>query len=451
MKLNKFLIPMSIISLASASVSLIGCGGQLTPEKVQFSSVKGSMSSTRQGTFVINWTHTDHNLEFKNDWKFSCYYGNAINVTGDQSRPKTITIKFGTDVIPKITDGKLSFTYDDLTTKENDIKVTISNIHLARYIPDPVVPENIKTYIQDRTFSLMAFPVITDGFEYYSGGYFAYGTGWIIDDATPNITDDYIYHVATNWHVIDGFEEVSQHDFPSPFLYYKTVHAYSDWTCCSNPFGVLDSYEDYTFIDWEEESNYIEEPDESTFMYQPTTNKRGIDLYEATINFASVNGDVPSTTIKEKLDKLNTFREQKGYINKFVKGNDPNIIAKTKYIGGYPFKKTIYEDLFGGKWECHEIVSNLQYVDKPNRQHTISDESEIKDYSSQYESNLDMQEDWMSGGASGSMLITEDCEICGIYWGGWQIIGDNEFYPAFSIFNKNDKNFLDKYIHEPQP
>lgn len=453
MKLNKFLIPLSIVSLASASVSLIGCGGLPTPEKVQFSSIKGSMSSTTQGTFVIDWTHTDHNLKFKNDWEFSCSYGTAINVAADDARPKTITITFANEVKPKITNGKLKFTYDDLTTKENDIEVTISNIHLARYIPDPVVPENIKTYIQDRTFSLMAFPVVTDGSKYFYGGYFCYGTGWIIDDATPSDYTDYKYYVATNWHVIDGFKTVSDHDF-SPYTYVTTYYAYGDLTSSSNPENIIDSIKDYTLIGSKGE-NYTEEPDRTTFMYTPTSENRGIDLYEATINFAcSKQGTVPSVTIKEKLDKLNQYRKTEGHITKFVKGDDPAIIAKTKYVGGYPYKEGYDaegEAVFGGKWEYHQIVSDLQYIETPWHKHTVGETTSIKDCSSQYESDLDMPLDWMDGGASGSMLITEDCEVCGIYWGGWETIGEEEFYPSFSIFNTSGKNFLDKYINTPQP
>jgi hypothetical protein len=53
----------------------------------------------------------------------------------------------------------------------------------------------------------------------------------------------------------------------------------------------------------------------------------------------------------------------------------------------------------------------------------------------------------MSGGASGSMIIDKDKNVCGIYWGGWQYQGDSgklldKFAPCASIFNSTDKNFV---------
>jgi hypothetical protein len=51
-----------------------------------------------------------------------------------------------------------------------------------------------------------------------------------------------------------------------------------------------------------------------------------------------------------------------------------------------------------------------------------------------------MSENWMSGGASGSMVLDENYKICGIYWGGWNT--GNTFTPYASIFDSNYKNFI---------
>lgn len=305
---------------------------------------------------------------------------------------------------------------------------------------EPKVPEEIESFISDRTFSLMAFSIVQEtstGDYYYR---FCYGTCWIIDDATPSITNDYKYHVATNWHVINGFHDLATSTVPLGYVYYDTYYAYADKTSCSNPYQILDSYEDYTLLGGASHGYYVEESDPHTFMYEPYTQNIGIDLYEADINFASSEGKVEKEAIKQKLDRLNAYRSEKHYINKFVCADDPTIQAKTKYTGGYPMKER-GDDLFGGKWETHEVNSRLHYVDL--HPHNVGS-SNVYDYSPQYESNINKGSNWMSGGSSGSMLLTEDCEICGIYWGGWSL-GTN-FYPSFSLFNTTSKNFLSKYI-----
>lgn len=312
--------------------------------------------------------------------------------------------------------------------------------------PSPPAPDEYDQFISDRTFSLMAYSIVKKNMtsDYYYGE-FCYGTGWIIDDATPNVSNDYKYHVATNWHVTNGFNDLATKSYPG-YTYITTVYNYGDRTSTTDLSGIIDSLTEYTELGEESDGFYKEETDPHTFMYEPYASNIGIDVYEADINFASQDSQVVPITIKDKLDRLNTYRTQHGYINNFVCGDDPTIQAKTKYIGGYPMKESPDdEDYFGGRWETHIVNSDLSYVSYDP--HDVGS-SNVLDYSPQYESSLNMGEDWMSGGASGSMIITEDFEICGIYWGGWKSSKtSSDFYPSFSLFNTTNYNFLHKYIH----
>ena len=79
---------------------------------------------------------------------------------------------------------------------------------------------------------------------------------------------------------------------------------------------------------------------------------------------------------------------------------------------------------------CYVIyINQFKYKRFFEESHYIDDEAfGIADVSPQYAATKNFGLDWMSSGASGSMLITEDYEVCGIYWGG-QI--DHEDHPTW--------------------
>ncbi|XQP55143.1 MAG: DUF31 family putative serine protease [Mycoplasmoidaceae bacterium] len=309
--------------------------------------------------------------------------------------------------------------------------------------------QTYEQFIYDRTFSLFAFQVIEVGPESYVYGDGVFGTGWIIDDATPEIKNDYIYHVATNWHVIAGFD----HLFYEPVeegTYVATMYAYADSSLSSDSSQIID-FRKYVSLGYEDEGFYQKEEDFHTFMdvpYEPPYT--GIDLYEADINFNSVDNWAKTyPKIKAKLDRLNQYRTKHGYINKFVCADKQEIQDKKKYTGGYPYKNNPQTQTMGGRWETHQIDFDLYYAEAGEFNHTVQLEGyEINDKSPQYYTETNMGPDWMTGGASGSMLLTEDYEICGIYWGGWgNWLDPDIFYPSFSLFNTTNRNYLEKYIH----
>ncbi|XQP55645.1 MAG: DUF31 family putative serine protease [Mycoplasmoidaceae bacterium] len=339
MKLNKFLIPMSIISLASASVSLIGCGGLPTP-------------------------------------------------------------------------------------------------------PDPPAPETIETFIQDRTFSLMASNWFTETPESITAKVFScYGTGWIIDDATIDNPNDYVYYVATNWHVIRGMDTIRT--TYQDWYYQGKTYSYGDITLASDSSKCL-SFNDYEYF----KAGKFEYQDLTNFLYPPTTDTNGIDFYVAKCDF----GTQPTKTIKAKFDRLNTQRKNKGYINQFASIDDEGIIEAKKYIGGYPYKE-VSTAVRGGQWEFHEIdPGKFSYKEKGYGPHWIDNEAYgYKDISPQYRTDYNYGTDWMTGGASGSMLLTEDFKICAIYWGGEVDSSESPtwFRPRFSILKNNtDTDFISQWVNK---
>lgn len=321
----------------------------------------------------------------------------------------------------------------------------------------PVVPEPQKDYIHDRSFSLMASAIcqsLTDKDKYIYGREI-YGTGWIIDDTTPNITNDYCYNLATNWHVTRGFDTLEGYA-PAGYRYIDTWYFFADSSSTTRSDGIIDIY-DYI---WFGENNYVQcDSPVSNYLFSETSTDDydGIDFHVCNVDFAyALAEEGAPKAIKTKLDKLNAFRKKNHYINKFVYSDDPEIRRKKKYIGGYPMKETPDKLVGGGRWEAHPIDSSLlSYCDRwdDNEGHYIDSDHFLTfkyyDWSAQYTTNKNFGTDWMSGGASGSILITEDFEVCGIYWGGTVDDGQHPtwFHPRFSLLKTHSYDFISQWTY----
>lgn len=293
--------------------------------------------------------------------------------------------------------------------------------------PDPPVPtEGAEKYIYDRTFSVLERGNI----------YGSWGTAWIIDDATPENTNDYTYYIATNWHVIHGMHSVMKS---------KRDTCYAKGT---NPLDPLSGY--YAFKSFEEEET-------SNFSFAPSriySFESVIDFYVVKANFGDAS--YLSTTIKQNLDELNDYRSEHGHITDFA-----DIWTKPKsseniytYIGGYPVKQSNK-----ATWEYHQIDPNkLESVDKEYIEdgyilaHGVDSDTAPtqRDISPQYLAKYDFGSGWMDGGASGSMLITNinnEWKVLGIYWGGWTNEDQTAHFPGFSIFKSKYKNYIENYLN----
>ncbi|MCQ2747956.1 MAG: hypothetical protein MJ223_01650 [Mycoplasmoidaceae bacterium] len=114
---------------------------------------------------------------------------------------------------------------------------------------------------------------------------------------------------------------------------------------CETILGGVINYDSYIeFDDDDKNLNQFEIEDcISNFVF---SDKNCIDMAICSVDFSNATGET-----KEKLIRLNDFRKQNGYINKFVNSDDSSIIKKNKYVGGYPAVQTTYlgQLVFGGK------------------------------------------------------------------------------------------------------
>lgn len=147
------LIPSLVATAGMPFVTLVGCGGDTPqPGNIEFSTSEGQMTSTIEGTFDLDWTPIDHSLIIDPaSLKFeSNAAGEAATVTTSDSsaRPQQITITLQSEYSNDITDGKLTFKYEDKTTKQKDIAGEVRDIHITGYIPPPP-PAPVEFYVSD--------------------------------------------------------------------------------------------------------------------------------------------------------------------------------------------------------------------------------------------------------------------------------------------------------------
>lgn len=319
------------------------------------------------------------------------------------------------------------------------------------------VPSEIEKFISDRTFSILGVAEIIDDPGYVST---VLGTCWVIDDATCSVANDYCYYVATNWHVTHGNDSLLN----NPDEYQNFKYKYGDSSLTNRSDRIIDfrTYKDFKSCERQLDTSFTYSSPTPTTYFKPC-----IDLHVYKVDFGS-----PTGKIKTKLDGLNELKQSTGKINTFVNGDDTDIMLKNKYVAGYPAKES--SKCYGGKWEARKLpFDSLIYCEKGSvswsgyggpghaigtpdinqkgvhisyPEGTESEPFYYYDISPQYECLDDKGTDWMTGGASGSMLLTEDLEICGIYWGGSSTA--SSFYPFFSLFKTEDKDFISHWLNK---
>lgn len=389
------------------------------------------------------------------------------------------------------TKGKLYKGKDKYLDNTNLFEYFMYQTELGSWIPD--IDWKCQRYISDRTFSLMGisefitkYTCITTPSKHIQDeeGYsINWGTTWILSDATPNNHTDFQYYVATNWHVKAGMDSLQTNHTDYAYdedndkwqidsIYKSNTYSpfYGDITTQKKYYGAdglswqkthkIDSRvnnPDYielktTSIVWEDISNFI-----TNQTYDSGNKVKAVDFYVAKIDFNNLAyGEVLPTSIQTKLNNINKWNTIHDGINKLATYNSDTINAD-KYVGGFPVDDSTKEERYDSsisRWENHQIKSNEYKVEQPNisSAHNVDDpQNKYYDWSKQYtcKDEYEKKPTWMDGGASGSMLITQDLELCGIYWGG--MVNNpqtpTKFWPSFSVLNDTSyKDFITKYI-----
>lgn len=305
--------------------------------------------------------------------------------------------------------------------------------------PEPEVTETVEEYIYNRTFTIMGLAVNKMGTVAAT-----WGTAWIISDSSPGLITDNKYYIVTNWHVKAGMDELQDESKYTNFRY-----CYADASLADGSDGIIDYSKYVTFND----CNPV---DVTNFLYRESNQNEqvyvGIDLAVYDVNFGI---SYPTPALKAKFDYLRSIKQQGKKITEFVKSDDETVLTQNKFIGGYPVKNNDPKRIVGGKWECRGLNPiDFNYCERFDNveKHLIADEplyggKRVVDNSAQYITDCDYGTDWMTGGASGSMVITEDLKLCGIYWGGQVDDADNPswFKPRFSLFKTTNDDFLKQW------
>lgn len=280
-------------------------------------------------------------------------------------------------------------------------------------------------YIAQRTLSVTGFKMVGQTANEYTSG-----TMWFYKRLNDS---DYCYEFITNYHVYESL--ISMISSTSTAL--LALRGNQD---ANNPYRSFITDAVPTF------NGYTETTFNPIFLYlgtftDPLTEETK-DLY---MDMCAIKLDLTfamnqSKNLANQAKGVSQFKEEVNYINDhYAKGenivNISNVGATTDeqvYIAGYPWQNSNIESDPG---------QNITYLTetKPSvnsyYQAQINALSNSTYYTRQDEYKLNGYDVFaLGGGASGSMVVNENFETVGIYWGGWWEKDDPKFYPNFGKF-----------------
>ena len=278
-------------------------------------------------------------------------------------------------------------------------------------------------YIKDRSFSLVSSSMYQT----------MWGTGWILNKM--NNQEEYSYYVATNLHVSHPmfFENVTG------WKYYIGDN-YSD---TNESFNVFDPnyYTELKNID-DDKNPFMAITCKKEFLSFDSNPNNSIDFEILEVNFANAINE--NEHLKQKLDNLNTYYNEHGYINKFSNNSKQE---KTGYCAGFPASSGYKTKFVGEKINNLAVVKNDDEWYHPCATKSDDQKTDIYDASWNYLGKRVHDDEFqLDGGSSGSMLIDENYEVIGIYWGGWLYEQLPDFQPSFSMFYTTSYNYLSNLI-----
>lgn len=297
--------------------------------------------------------------------------------------------------------------------------LTSCTIQINTYVP---INDDHFKYISEREMSIGAYAItaITEQGQAYA----SFGTAWFYKRYSDN---DYTYEIITNYHVYEGIKGILNRS--------NTTHQLGFASNVYDPYSYkkIEFYNDYAI-------------NESTTANNFTT------LTPAFVSFGEVQiGDISLPAYMDicafKVDLTNaynnsrsnsTFKDQIDYINShYLKGanivniNEHALSSKSKvYMAGFPWANSSPGSDCNYTYFCEEI----DYLDKLEQQAVNIVSPTYLTYQNQWTTKWKSLT-YMGGGASGSMVINEDYEVVGIYWGGSGYEESSEFQKTFALFS----------------
>lgn len=288
--------------------------------------------------------------------------------------------------------------------------------------PNRQIKDEHFKYINDYTFSIAAIDLDTDKATL--------GTMW----AYAKITN-YEYVFITNYHVYESIEALgtSGHQRCLGILTTnyndgkKVKSSMDDYITFASGYDI-NSF-DVVKEDWGLMSSPMYQDQKETYMDVVGIK---INLQEA-YNNAQEGKTKFATDFSSKVNILNqAYSNNKIILN--ISSNPAGSIGKKVYMAGYPWATSNNEDRdYTYFCEWYDTIQET-YTDRSNCLNVFGDTDY---YTYQYQSYLPAYKKIpMGGGASGSMVIDDEKNIVGIYWGGGYSIKDSKFfYPSFAYFS----------------
>lgn len=294
-------------------------------------------------------------------------------------------------------------------------------------------------YIAQRTLSVGAIGIdASSGDAMLSAA--SSGTMWFYKRLTDS---DHCYEFITNYHVWVGIKNIMDEYNTSTKLHMLAVLGNPD---SSNPYS--SGYFDYVqaIINFTEGTlnpisinlGTYDDSGETKDLYMDMCAIK-VDLQNLydTSNLVNIGGNTKGTSeLKNELDYINNHYGKGEQIVNFgsPEANDD------VYIAGYPWANS-------EQYENQRQFTYLTQVKTKVEQlegETLNKVSGSSYYTFQDQCVMTGKETFaLGGGASGSMVINEDFQTIGIYWGGTSRISQTSyiFYPKFALFNLDSPTY----------
>lgn len=312
-------------------------------------------------------------------------------------------------------------------------------------------------YINDLSFSIRSTS---------STNSYLYGTGWLLAPVEDGQTNAYDYYMMTNAHVQIGMAgtpsnkkelknvqfsfcniDISDDNFDSQYIDFNDQNNTVTFNKDTLGKDVKTVYSNFDFLDFDSQQSKLD--DNKNMCYQtddvPTNCKADASIIE--VDFSSKVSTCGN--LKAKLDNVNSnyFTDQTRYenvdnistiplldtksimfdsksntINESDVAPDINNDGKNNlYVLGFPYDQTI--GVSKPKVNYAEVqlepFSNKNIGLKVNNHNVCDDQEDNSEYNT-YCGNIafcNNQATNMQGGSSGSIVINENYDVVGIYWG----------------------------------